>query len=61
MKEKHSQKEEKTAHQDITMEKEILDVILERRQSPTLPTPKWDLKIWQKEEIQFSMWKDRQH
>ena len=42
-----------------TMEKEILDVISERRQSPTLPIPKWDLKIWQKEEIQFSMWKDR--
>ena len=41
------------------MEKEILDVISERRQSPTLPIPKWDLKIWQKEEIQFSMWKDR--
>ena len=59
MKEKQSQKEEKTAHQDITMEKEILDVISERRQSPTLPIPKWDLKIWQKEEIQFSMWKDR--
>lgn len=39
--------------------KEILDVISERRQSPTLPIPKWDLKIWQKEEIQFSMWKDR--
>ena len=53
------QKEEKTTHQDITMEKEMWDVILERRQSPTLPIPKWDLKIWQKEEIQFSMWKDR--
>ena len=44
MKEKQSQKEEKTAHQDITMEKEILDVISERRQSPTLPIPKWDLE-----------------
>ena len=54
-----SKKKKRQHTKDITMEKEILDVISERRQSPTLPIPKWDLKIWQKEEIQFSMWKDR--